>query len=382
MKETRNFTLPVIGKVQHGEQIIQNGKKRVKEHGYFIAKIQDDSMQIFLNKFNELIKGSKSIDIKFLGDNPFSIKRERYNTGGKVCYCKDNETTGKQKQQNQWKPVECNSNCPYSQKDENGKSACNRIAWLKFLIPEISSNRIWLMKITGQESIDNLDAFFTIQKLQGKQLKDIYTIFLTQKEQQTSKGEKFNNYILDIIEKENFVSNTPIPNQKQEDLSTKTEQIVNNNVVEKKQNTIADVKNTEKEIDKQKQEKDDKTTTTSTISSKKQNKKTKKAEQKPKETEKSKSEESKEENFDNCYALLRTYNENIVNKGQKKEYLIGEFADMNDKICQVAIRPEDADELLECDLGTVVRLDVQDVGNRKFAIKLEFIEKRLKNIAA
>ena len=40
MKETRNFTLPVIGKVQHGEQIIQNGKKRVKEHGYFIAKIQ------------------------------------------------------------------------------------------------------------------------------------------------------------------------------------------------------------------------------------------------------------------------------------------------------------------------------------------------------
>ena len=55
---------------------------------------------------------------------------------------------------------------------------------------------------------------------------------------------------------------------------------------------------------------------------------------------------------------------------------------MNNKICQVAIRPEDADELLECDLGTVVRLDVQDVGNRKFAIKLEFIEKRIKNIAA
>ena len=295
-----------------------------------------------------------------------------------------------QKQQNKWNPVECNSNCPYSQKDEKGKSACNRIAWLKFLIPEISYSRIWLMKITGQESIDNLDAFFTIQKLQGKPLKDIYTIFLTQKEQQTSQGEIYTNYILDIIEKENFVSNTPIPNQKQENLSTKTEQIVDNNIVEKKQTTIADVKNTEKESNKQKKEKekDDVTTTKSTTSSKKQTKKTKKTEQKSKETEKSKNEknkedkENKEDNFDNCYVLLKTYNDTILNKGQQKEYLFGEFADMNNKIYQVAIKPEDADELLECDLGTVVKLDVQDVGNRKFAIKLDFVEKRVKNIAA
>ena len=98
MKETRILKLPIIGKVQHGEQIINdNGKKQIKEYGYFIAKIKENNMQHYLDKFNETIKGKQSIDIQFLNDNPLSVRYERNNQGGKACYCMANEATGKQK---------------------------------------------------------------------------------------------------------------------------------------------------------------------------------------------------------------------------------------------------------------------------------------------
>ena len=41
-----------------------------------------------------------------------------------------------------------------------------------------------------------------------------------------------------------------------------------------------------------------------------------------------------------------------------------------------------ANELLECDLGTMVKLKITDTGVRKFATEVEFISKLLKNIAA
>ena len=55
---------------------------------------------------------------------------------------------------------------------------------------------------------------------------------------------------------------------------------------------------------------------------------------------------------------------------------------MQDKISDIVIRPEDASELSQCDLGTYVRLEVTEIKGRKFAIKLEFIEKALKKVAA
>ena len=91
---------------------------------------------------------------------------------------------------------------------------------------------------------------------------------------------------------------------------------------------------------------------------------------------------TEDNNSDNCYALLRTFNETLINKGESKEYLIGEFADMNDKISNIVIRPEYANELSECDLGTLVKLDVIESAGKKFAINLEFISKSLKNIVA
>ena len=81
--------------------------------------------------------------------------------------------------------------------------------------------------------------------------------------------------------------------------------------------------------------------------------------------------------------MLKTFTETLANKkGEQKEYLIGEFVDMKDNISNIVIRPEDSAELAECDLGTFVRLEVNEIGGRKFAMKLEFIEKTLKKVAA
>lgn len=390
MEQTRNTNLPVIGMVQHGIQIQNpNGTKRAKELGHFIAKIQDNYMQKFLQKFDELYTGKDYIEIEFVNDNPLTKKFVRYNQGGEVCHCLEGNSTGSQKTKDGWKPIKCETDkCQYRQKNEKGKTVCNRIAWLKFFIPSISKDRIWLMKITGQTSINRIDAYINIQKSQGNSLDNRYILFLKQ-EEQTSKstGQTFNNYVLDILKKEDFLleQTTPKTSENTQELSTKNEQNVNNNVVNQElavstnndNSTVTSVENIKPK---------ETTTKKSTATTKKQTKsKTKNEEEKaPKEM---KTEESKTENSDdklkNCYALLNTFTETLVdNQGNKKEYLVGEFADMKDKISNIVIRPEDSAELAECDLGTFVRLDVNERKGRKFAMKLEYIEKTLKKVAA
>lgn len=390
MEQTRNTNLPVIGMVQHGIQIQNpNGTKRAKELGHFIAKIQDNYMQKFLQKFDELYTGKKYLEIEFVNDNPLTKKFVRYNQGGEVCHCLEGNSTGSQKTKDGWKPIECNTEqCQYRQKNENGKTACNRIAWLKFFIPSISKDRIWLMKITGQTSINRIDAYINIQKAQGNSLDNRYILFLKQ-EEQTSKstGQTFNNYVLDILKKEDFLleQTTPKTSENTQELSTKNEQNVNNNVVNQEL-AVTTNNNTPTVIPVENIKPKETTTKKSTATTKKQTKsKTKKEEEKaPKEikTEESKNENA-EDNLKNCYGLLKTFTETLTNKkGEQKEYLIGEFVDMKDNISNIVIRPEDSTELAECDLGTFVRLEVNEIGGRKFAMKLEFIEKTLKKVAA
>ena len=55
---------------------------------------------------------------------------------------------------------------------------------------------------------------------------------------------------------------------------------------------------------------------------------------------------------------------------------------MDDKQFNVAIKPSDEEELQKCDLGTYVKLALQEVRGKLFALNLEYIDKRLKNIAA
>lgn len=101
-----------------------------------------------------------------------------------------------------------------------------------------------------------------------------------------------------------------------------------------------------------------------------------------KEEEKSKVQQE-ECSLDNCYILIRTYNQEIKQKsGENKSYVMGEFYDMEDKQFNVAIKPEDAEELQMCETGTVTRLELQTFNDVHFAVKLEYVQKLKKNIAA
>ncbi len=398
MKKTRILNMPIVGNIQHGEKI----NNKVKEYGYFIAKTKNSHMQIYIDKFDKLLKGKQSIEIEFVDEYPLSKQYVRYNQSGTVCKRAENSNNAVMRTKEVWKDVQCNTfDCVYRQKNEVGKRACNRIGWLRFLVPSICKDRVFLMKITGQDSIDNLDGYINLQKAQGKSVKGLYTLFLYQKTQTNSFCQSFNNYVVDILSKEDFDSNNSIPQitQNQKELSTSNDQNVNNQAQSQKSttnNAPAMQETIEDKTQKLQQESDNKkvSKTTTKKETKSKSKSTKKAAE-DKETKttvenknSSENENSKndkkdaEENFDNCYILLKTFNKTFTIEGVQKEYFMGEFTDMNDTPVEIAIKPDYVEELSKCDLGTVVRLDTQDVANIKFAIKLEFIDKRIKKIAA
>lgn len=375
MQQTKLTNLPVIGRVQHGEKI----KNKIIEYGYFIAKSDDIYMKSYLDKFNKLFKGKPNIEIEFFDEEPLSKKYVRYNQSGEVCRSPEGSNNAKQRVKNGWQQINCDTyNCQYRQKNEHGKYACNRIGWLKFLIPDVSTDRIFLMRITGQTSINNLDDYIKLQKAQGKSIKGRYIIFLKQKEQSNSLGQTFNNYVLDILKKENFESIEQIPKttEKSKELSKDNDKNVNNAVVNlnttpSSSEVKQEVTQTQEIIETLKEETATKTTKKGTES------KSKKTDDKSKDT-KTQETSVENDNFKNCYVLLNTFNEKIGDR----DYLMGQFADMKDQISNIAIRPEHARELEKCDLGTFVRLDVKEIKGRKFAVKLEFIEKTQKKVVA
>lgn len=374
MQQTRLVNLPIAGRVQHGEKI----KNKVIEYGYFIAKSDDAYMKSYLDKFNKLFKGKQSIEIEFFGEEPLTKKYVRYNQSGEVCRSPEDSNMANQRVKNGWQQISCDIyNCQYRQKNEQGKCACNRIGWLKFLIPDVTTDRIFLMKITGQTSINKLDDYIKLQKAQGKSIKGRYIIFLKQIEQSNSLGQTFNNYVLDILKKENFESITQIPKttEKPKELSTNNDKNVNNAVINS--NITPPSSTVAQEIVEIPKEETTTKTTTKATTKKETKSKSKKTEDKPKDT-KTQETSVEDDNLKNCYALLSTFNGKIADR----DYLIGEFADMKDQISNIAIRQEDATELEKCDLGTFVRLDVAEIKGRKFAVKLEFIEKTLKKVAA
>lgn len=381
MQQKKSVNLPIIGRVQHGEKI----KNKVTEYGYFIAKSDDNYMKSYLEKFNKLFKGKQSIEIEFFDENPLSKKYVRYNQSGEVCRSPEGSNQANQRVKNGWQQINCDTyNCQYRQKNENGKCACNRIGWLKFLIPAVSTDRIFLMKITGQTSINRLDDYIKLQKAQGKSIKGRHIIFLKQIKQYDSLGQTFNNYVLDILKKEDVESIKQISEttEKQKELSANNNANnaeVNSNTTPSSSKVAQEITQTQEIVETPKKETTAKTTkaTTKDTAKKETKNKSKKNDDKPKDT-KTQETSVEDDSLTNCYALLSTFNEKIADR----DYLIGEFADMKDQISKIAIRPEDAAELKKCDLGTLVKLDVKDVGGRKFAMQLEYIDKRVKNIAA
>ena len=70
------------------------------------------------------------------------------------------------------------SNCQYRQKKQVGPPDCRKVGWLKFLIPKVSTDRIWLMRITSSQSIDSLNQYFSLQKEHRQSVKGKYILFL------------------------------------------------------------------------------------------------------------------------------------------------------------------------------------------------------------
>ena len=343
-------------------------------------------MQKFLQKFDELYKGKQYVEIEFYDDNPLTTKYVRYNQSGNVCHCIEGQSTASLKTKNGWQPIECNTEqCQYRQKNEDGKTACNRIAWLKFFIPDVCQDRIWLMKITGQTSINRIDSYIALQKMLGNSLKGRYILFLRQEEQTNkSTGQKFNNYILNIMKKEDFLSE-PISPQITEnpgEISTKNAQVVNNSIEKQEQSTNkTQATNTEAQDKKPKEKTTKKTTTSKATTTKETKPKETKANTQEPETKSTTDDKANE--FENYYILESTFTEKITDKnGVAKDYLIGKFYNMQDQPFNIVVRPEHAAELQECDLGTVVELQTKNVLEKIFAIDLKFIEKRTKKVAA
>lgn len=349
-------------------------------------------MKQYLDKFNELCKGKTTLNIQLLKENTFSIRRIRYNQSGAVCYCMDGEDIGKIKEKNLWKEQSCDSSCSYLQKDKNGKSACNRMAWLKFFIPEITTDRIWLMRITGQQSIDNIDGYLQLQELQGNSLNNLFTLFLKQEQQIDCFGKIHKNYVLDIIKKDDFVSKSQIPqsNEEQKDFSTENTQNVNNNVEQEQQNTVTKPVNTQKNNvgTKNAENITPKEETKQNTTNINENNKTEKSEQQTKNVnEKSKenteSKKTTTENYDNYYVFESLSSEKINTKSGTKDYTIGKFYDTSDKPQNIIINPQYVAELENCELGTIVSFtELKEIYGRKFAVGLNFIQKMEKDIAA
>lgn len=254
MEQVTRTNLPIVGRIQHGEQQVVNQRKRVTELGYFIAKTKNNNMNFLLNRFNEKYPKQTFLNVQFFDEDPLTVRKARYNQGGIVCYCMSGTSKGKQKVSNKWQDIECDSNCKYCIKQEGtSKPACNYEGTLKFMLPEISQDRIWIMKITGQQSISNLEEYIEFQKYLGNSLKGTYTIFLNQIEQTNSEGKKFNNFVIDIVKAEDFNSNNNSNSQIDSKNPIISTQNIDNNIPSQVPNEKNTQKDTKKLIDKQRQ---------------------------------------------------------------------------------------------------------------------------------
>lgn len=380
MEQVTKTNLPLAGRIQHGEQQIINHKKKVKELGYFIAKSKNNNMNFLLNRFYEKHQKQNFLNIQFFDETPLTIKKIRYNQSGAVCYCMTGTSKGKQKISNKWQDIECNSNCKYCIKQEgSSKPACNYEGTLKFLLPDISTDRIWIMKITGQQSISNLEEYINFQKYLGNPLIGTYTIFLNQIEQTNSEGKKFNNIVLDIVKAEDFNSNNVSFSQ----INTKNSSLSTDNV--------QTVDNSNQNQDKTQFENNATKETSKTNKNSKNN--TQKATQAD-NTNAVTNSETTTENLqleqskitdgtykEHCFLYDKEY-KTFKKNGNETEYLIAKVTDINDKLTNVVISPEFRTEIEDCDIGTELIIEFKNFKGNIISKNIEILRKIPKKIVA
>lgn len=382
MEQVTRTNLPIVGRIQHGEQQFVNQRKRVTELGYFIAKTKNNNMNFLLNRFNEKYPKQTFLNVQFFDEDPLTVRKARYNQGGIVCYCMSGTSKGKQKVSNKWQDIECNSNCKYCIKQEGtSKPACNYEGTLKFMLPEISQDRIWIMKITGQQSISNLEEYIEFQKYLGNSLKGTYTIFLNQIEQTNFEGKKFNNFVIDIVKAEDFNSNNNSNSQIDSKNPIISTQNIDNNIpsqVPNEKNTQKDTKKTNRQT-KTSTKKDAKTNNTNVVTSTSDEKND--SQMKQTQVTDEKKNNAPETHQEHCF-LYDTEYKNFKKSGKDTEYLIAKVADVNDKTTDVVVKPEFREKIEKCDIGTELIIELEKFGENIISKHIEFVNPIPKKVAA
>lgn len=332
MEQARNFNLPLAGKIQHGEKQMNGENQKVVDYGYFIAKVKDETLSFLKNKFNEKYPKSQRLHIKFFTENPLSIRNARYNQSGLVCYCNYENNKGKQKIEGKWNPVECSPQCKYKIAKEGKRPSCSYEGILKFLLPDISQDRIWMMKITGYTSIFRLKEYIEFQKYLGHPIIGDYYLFLKKETQTNKDGKTFENFILDIIRKEEFDSNnsTEIQEQVSTNASKNVDNSIENSTQSKNINSPNDI----------------------------------------------------EDKFKNYYVLVQSYERELPKDGKPTKYHFATFVDQHDQTIDAVIAPQFIKELSECDIGTTVILDLKTAGKQIIANDIKFVQKCKKDVVA
>lgn len=382
MEQVTRTNLPIVGRIQHGEQQVVNQRKRVTELGYFIAKTKNNNMNFLLNRFNEKYPKQTFLNVQFFDEDPLTVRKARYNQGGIVCYCMSGTSKGKQKVSNKWQDIECDSNCKYCIKQEGtSKPACNYEGTLKFMLPEISQDRIWIMKITGQQSISNLEEYIEFQKYLGNSLKGTYTIFLNQIEQTNSEGKKFNNFVIDIVKAEDFNSNNNSNSQIDSKNPIISTQNIDNNIpsqVPNEKNTQKDTQKTNRQT-KTSTKKDAKTNNTNVVTSTSDGKND--SQMKQTQVTDEKKNNAPETHQEHCF-LYDTEYKNFKKSGKDTEYLIAKVADVNDKTTDVVVKPEFREKIEKCDIGTELIIELEKFGENIISKHIEFVNPIPKKVAA
>lgn len=352
--QTTFRTIPIAGSIKHGAKQGKEGKERPVELGYFVAQVHDNAMEHLAEKFNNLYKESKELNIYFPDENPYLEKRVRNNQGGTVCYCLLGQTKGKEKNGKQWSEKDCSEECEHRTAPKGKKPACLIEGTLKFMIPEISSDRIWCLKTKSYYSRQNIRDYINFQKHLNNSLIGNYKLFLRPKED-TIDGKTFNNFVLDIVKIEDFISN-PISNQETTNATTPNNtQVAKNPLKEKKP------KNTNKT-----------TIPTKPIT----------PEEEPDvisiEIPKSEKNEPTEDDLKRYYVLIDTKDVTLNKKGKPTKYLEAKFCNKDSKEISAIIHPKYAKDMSLCELGSQFLMDIEEFGQRLIVNKCEYLVKQLK----
>ena len=372
MKQTMNMNLPLAGRIQHGEKQINGKKQKVIDYGYFIAKIKDETLSFLKNRFNEKYNQSKMLHIRFFTENPLMIRNARYNQSGLVCYCGYNQDEGKQKIEGKWTPIKCSDECKYRIAESGKRPVCSCEGNLKFLLPDISMDRIWTMKITGYTSIFRLKEYIGFQQYLGNPIIGDYYLFLKKETQTNKEGKSFENFILDIVRKEEFDSNNF--SEKTKHVSTSTQNIVDKPIQNSTPKEIV-AKKTDKKVDvpvkssveihnnKDSIEKKAMTTNANNVNTQI-------------------SQNADNDPFKNYYVLVESFEKELQKDGKPTKYQFATFVDQYNKTVDAIIAPQFIKEFSQCDTGTTVILDLKTAGNLIIANDIKFVQKCPKNIAA